>query len=132
MLGGGAIAWHSKKQSTMATSTTEAEYSTLAAATREALWLSYLFDGLEVIDFESPTLIYSDNQAALTIARDPQHHARTKHFDVSNHFIREKVELGTIDVDYCPTDEMVADIFTKALPRVKFKKFRLELGLLPA
>jgi hypothetical protein len=132
MLGGGAIAWHSKKQATTATSTTKAEYSALAAAAREAIWLSNLFNGLEVIDFENPTLIYSDNQAAIIIARDPQHHSRTKHFDVQNHFVREKVELGTIEVEYCPTDEMVADIFTKALPRVKFEKFRQELGLLPA
>jgi hypothetical protein len=133
LLAGGPIAWHSKKQPTVALSTTEAEYSALTAAVRHAIWLRYLFAALP---FEFPhqesTLIYSDNQAAIAIACDPQHHARSKHFRIENHFIRECIELGIMDVQYCSTNEMIADIFTKALPRMKHEQFRSDMGLLPA
>ncbi|GBE87024.1 hypothetical protein SCP_1002700 [Sparassis crispa] len=130
-LGGGAVAWSSKKQTTTATSSTEAEYTALAHATRQAIWLRNLLAELGFAQ-EEPTEIYCDNQAAIAIARDPQYHARSKHFDVQNHFVREKVENGIIQLCYCPTDEMVADVFTKALPKPKHQKFTLELGMLPA
>jgi KUP system potassium uptake protein len=76
--------------------------------------------------------MYEDNQATLVLARDPQYHARSKHFDVQNHFIRERVEDGTIEPIYCPTEDQIADIFTKPLARPKHEKFTRALGLLPA
>jgi hypothetical protein len=86
LLAGGPSAWHSKKQPTVALSTAEAEYSALTAAMRHAIWLRYFF---EALPFEFPdthsTLIYSDNQSAISIAHDPQHHARSKHFRIENH-----------------------------------------------
>jgi hypothetical protein len=95
----------------------EAEYSALTAAVQHAIWLQYLFAALP---FEFPhqdsRLIYSDNQAAITIACDPQHHTQLKHFRIENHFIRECIELGIMDVQYCSTNQIIADIFTKAYP----------------
>lgn len=131
LLGGATYAWSSKKQSTVALSSTEAEYTALAHATRQAIWNRNLLAELGFIQ-EDPTLLFEDNQSTIAIARDPQYHARSKHFDVQNHFVREKVESGVVELVYCPTDEMVADIFTKALPRPKHEKFVHELGLLPA
>lgn len=59
-------------------------------------------------------------------------HVRSKHFDIENHFVREKTEFGIIHVKYCPTNDMLADILTKALPRVKHEGFTQAMGLLPA
>jgi hypothetical protein len=131
LLGGAAYAWSSKKQSTTALSSTEAEYTAIAHATRQAVWVRNLLKELGFPQ-EEPTLLFGDNQSAITIAHDPQYHARSKHFDVQNHFVREKIENGVIKLYYCPTAEMVADIFTKALTREKHEKFTRELGLLPA
>ena len=81
---------------------------------------------------EKLTVLYSDNQSAITLTRDAQFHARSKHFDVQNHFVREKVENGVIDIIYIPTDDNIADAFTKALPKAKHRKFRENLGMLAA
>ena len=129
-LAGGAIAWSSKKQSTTALSSTEAEYTAISHATRQVIWLRYLFEGLSFKQSEA-TLLFGDNQSTIALTRDAQYHARSKHFDVQNHFVREKVEDEIIELYYCPTDEMVADIFTKALPRPKHHKFTTEMGLHP-
>jgi hypothetical protein len=130
MLGGATYAWSSKKQTTVATSSTEAEYTALAHATRFAVWSRYLLDEIGYAQGD-PTVIHEDNQAALALARDPQFHARSKHFDVQNHFIREKIENATIDPVYCTTEDQLADIFTKPLARPKHDKFTRALGLLP-
>jgi hypothetical protein len=130
MLGGAVYAWSSKKQTTVATSSTEAEYTALAHATRFAIWSRYLLDEMGYAQ-KDPTVIHEDNQAALALARDPQFHARSKHFDIQNHFIRERIENGTVDPVYCTTDDQLADIFTKPLARPKHEKFTRGLGLLP-
>jgi hypothetical protein len=130
MLGGAAYAWSSKKQTTVATSSTEAEYTALAHATRFAIWSRYLLDEMGCLQ-NNPTVIHEDNQAALALARDPQFHARSKHFDVQNHFVREKIENGIIEPVYCTTEDQLADIFTKPLARPKHDKFTRALGLLP-
>jgi transposase len=75
------------------------------------------------------TTLFSDNQAAIALTRDHQYHARTKHIDVRYHFIRWVIEQGTLRLIYCPTDDMVADTFTKALPSAKVKHFAAGLGL---
>ncbi|KDR75264.1 hypothetical protein GALMADRAFT_24757, partial [Galerina marginata CBS 339.88] len=130
-LGNAAIAWSSKKQTTIALSTTEAEYTAIAHATRQIIWLRNLFQDLGYTQ-NDPTILFSDNQSAIALTQDPQFHARSKHFDITNHFVRAKVYDQTIEVIYCPTDEMTSDIFTKALAKPKHEQFTSELGLLPA
>ena len=112
-----------------ALSSTEAEYTAISHATRQAIWLRNLLEGLGYPQ-EEPTVLYSDNQSAITLTRDAQFHARSKHFDVQNHFVREKVENGIVDIIYVPTDDNIADVFTKALPKPKHQKFRENLGML--
>jgi len=66
--------------------------------------------------------LYTDNQAALTLLKNPFASARSKHIDINYHLARERVARKEIKFDYCPTEEMIADIMTKALAESKFKK----------
>ena len=70
--------------------------------------------------------------AAISITKDFQFHAKSKHIDVHVHFIRDKVLDGTITVSYVPTDKHVADLFTKGLAWIKHERFTRENGLIPA
>ena len=63
------------------------------------------------------------------LTKNPAYHSRTKHIDIRHHFIRDKVELGEIELQYCPTEDMVADVLTKALSRDKHGKHTSSLGL---
>src|SRR5450432_4798098 len=76
-----------------------------------------------------PQIILADNQSAIKLSKNPQHHNRTKHIDVRYHFIRECSQDGLIKLAYIPTTEMVADILTKALPQVKHDKHMLGIGM---
>ena len=77
------------------------------------------------------TTIFIDSQSALAVARKPVFHVRTKHFEVHYHYVRERLSAREISLAYVPTQDNLADLFTKALPREKFEAFRKDLGLLP-
>ena len=109
-------------------STTESEYIAATYAAKEALWLRALISQVFGTHLP-PTTLFSDNQSAIALTKEHQYHARTKHIDVRFHFIRWIIEDGKIRLIYCPTEEMVADALTKALPSTKVKHFASELGL---
>ena len=113
-----------KRQTTVALSTTEAEYYALAKAVAESLWLQMILSELLYKGPEIKQLrIYGDNQSLLNLAENPEFHQRTKHIDVKHYFIREHVEKGTIELHYIPTTEIVADRLTKPLTAKKHTKF---------
>ena len=74
-------------------------------------------------------VIMEENQGAIAIAQNPVGLTRTKHIDIRYHYVQECVPNGTIKLQYCPTEIMVADIFTKPLPRTKFEKLRNDIRL---
>jgi hypothetical protein len=126
-LGGSPISWQAKKQTTVAHSTVESEYAAMAHAAKEMLWLQYLLKDLGMTKYE-PEVLFCDNQGAfISLAKNPTHHAKTKHVDVQLHIIRDHVEKGTINVEYCPTEDMLADLMTKGLARERHGRL---LGLL--
>jgi hypothetical protein len=128
LIGNGVVSWKSKRQPTPALSTAEAEYQAATSATQEALWMRQLLSELGFL-LPTATPLYSDNQGAIALARNPTSHSRTKHIDIKHHFIRHSIEAGDIDMRYCPTQEMVADVLTKGLPRDKHCHHMDGLGL---
>lgn len=127
-ISGGAVTWKSKKQSCVALSTAEAEYIALSSAVQESVWLRQLTSELGSPP-KTPTTIFEDNQSAIAMSKNPQFHGRAKHIDIKYHFIREQVNSGTVKLEYCPTEEMTADIFTKGLSREQFCKLRNKTGI---
>ena len=79
---------------------------------------------------ETPTVIFEDNQSTIAMTKNPQFHGRAKHIDIKHHFIREQVSRGTVQLEYCPTTDMTADILTKGLSRETFVKLRAKTGVL--
>ena len=127
MFGGGAICWSSKKQAVVALSTSEAEYISLSAAAQETAWLQKLL--LDLRMSSHPITMMEDNQGAIALAKNPIAHSRSKHIDIRFHFIREAQENGLIQIKYCPTEDMLADLLTKPLPRNTFERLRQFLGM---
>ncbi|KAL5478632.1 hypothetical protein ACEPAI_2818 [Sanghuangporus weigelae] len=128
ILNGGAISWYSKTQEIVSLSTAESEYIAATHAAKEAIWLRQLVYQLFKTSLQ-PTTIFSDNKSAISITKERQFNARTKHIDVRYHFIQWLIEEKKIRLVFCPTEDMTADIFTKPLPSFKVKHFASELGL---
>ncbi|KAH8357354.1 hypothetical protein KR200_003192, partial [Drosophila serrata] len=127
MFANAAISWESRKQRTVALSSTEAEYMAVSDSSKEAVHLRSFLE--EVLGQLSTTVIHNDNQGACQLTRNPVFHKRTKHVDIRHHFIRELVEEGTISVNYNPTTEMPADILTKELGASKHNTCKTLLGI---
>ena len=120
----GIISWKSRKQSTIALSSCEAEYVSMAGAIQEGLFLRQLLFDIDVNFDDVPSfVVYCDNQGAIALAQKAQVSERSKHFDVKYHFIRNHVSDGNVQLRYLPTNEMMADCFTKPLGKLLFERF---------
>jgi len=127
-MGTGAISWSSKLQSMVTLSTTEAEYIAANLAGQEIIWLQNFFYELGY-SVEKPSTLYMDNQSAVAVAKNPEHHGRLKHLDLRYYWLRDVVEEGYISPVHCPTAEMPADLLTKPLAKLKVNLGREMLGL---
>ncbi|XP_052111554.1 secreted RxLR effector protein 161-like [Arachis duranensis] len=128
-LGSSLISWKSKKQLTVAASSSEEEYRVLALATREVQWLSYVLQELGA-PLQKATNIYCDSKSAVYIATNPVFHERTKHIEADCHIVRDKLQEGVINLLPISTHEQVADILTKPLAPGPFHYIHGKLGLL--
>jgi hypothetical protein len=127
-LGSAMISWQSRKQSSIALSTTEVEYIAACSSSCEATWLRKLLKGLFDLEMEA-TVILCDNQSCIKMIENPVFHDKSKHIEIRYHYIRDIVQRGAIKLQYVSTNEQVADVLTKPLSRVKFEHFRDKLGV---
>jgi hypothetical protein len=114
MLNGAAVSWKSHRQQTVALSTAQAKCMALTGATHEAMFFKQLLHELHQ-DFGSAITIHEDNQDCIALSKNSMTTGRIKHIDVRCHFCPEKVESGDVEVQYCATKNMLADVLTEAL-----------------
>jgi hypothetical protein len=127
-LGSAMISWQSRKQSSIALGTAEAEYIVACSASCEAIWLRKLLTDLFDLEMRA-TLILCDNQSYIKMTENHVFHDRSKHIEIRYHYIRDMVQRGALKLQYISTDDQVADVMTKPLSRVKFEYFRDKLGI---
>ncbi len=128
LLASGLISWSSKKQSVVALSTANAKHVALSQVTQEAIWLKQMFS--EIGEDTTPVVIKDDSQVAIAMAQHLVHHAGSKHIDVHYQFVREELEKKSVEVQFCPSSDMTADLLTKPLAREQFQKLRSQMGVL--
>ncbi|RVW39094.1 Retrovirus-related Pol polyprotein from transposon RE1 [Vitis vinifera] len=126
---GNLVTWRSKKQSVVARSSAEAEFRAMAHGICEGMWLQRILKELGIISNSTMTVL-CDNKATISIAKNPVQHDRTKHVEIDRHFIKEKLEGGTIKLMYIPSSRQTADILTKALPKATYENMKSKLGML--
>jgi len=127
-VGTGAVSWSSKLQPVVALSTTEAEYIAAVEAGKEMVWMRNIL-GEFGYSFTAPSTLYIDNQSAISVAKNPEHHGRMKHLDLRFYWLRDTVDSGIISPQHIATVDMPADILTKPLPRAKVEVCRRLMGL---
>nr|GFA00680.1 hypothetical protein [Tanacetum cinerariifolium] len=121
------VSWSSKKQDCTSMSFSKAKYVSLSACCAQVLWIrtqltdyGFHFDKIPM---------YYDSKAAIAISCNPVQYSLTKHIDVRYHFIKEKVKKGIIELFFVGTEYQLADLFTKALPKERFKYLVRRLGM---
>src|SRR5229473_6083841 len=126
-LAGVVCSWNTRVQKTVALSSTEAEYMSLSDTSCQLVWVRNLFSelGIEL----APVLLYEDNQGAIFIASNPVQEKHSKHIDLRYHYIRDVVQSDKVELFFVEGTQNPADMFTKNLGRIKFLKFREQLGL---
>ncbi|KAH9671391.1 retrovirus-related pol polyprotein from transposon RE1 [Citrus sinensis] len=127
-LGGNLISWSSKKQKSVARSSTEAEFRAIAATVFELCWLRHLFSELG-IQTPMPKLL-CDNLGATHVCTNPRYHSRMKHVEIDFYFVRDKIAQGLLSVAHVPSEHQLADTLTKPLPRLPLEHARSKLGVL--
>lgn len=128
-LGKNLVSWSSKKQKTIARSSTEVEYKALDASAGKVIWVQTLL--LELgIHLSTTPILWCDNIRATYLVANPVYHSRTKHMEVDFHFIRDRVAAKSLIVKFISSKDQIADVFTKPLVSDKFFHFRSSLNVL--
>ncbi|GJZ01822.1 hypothetical protein Tco_0519783 [Tanacetum coccineum] len=113
------VSWSSKKQKSTAISTTETEYIAMSGCCAQILWMRSQLTDYGFAFHKIP--LYCDNRSAIALCCNNIQHSRSKHIDIHHHFIREQVKNDVVELYFMTTNYQLADIFTKALPRERFK-----------
>ena len=116
MMAGGPVSWSSKRQQTVALSTTEAEYMAMMRGCQQALWMHNFMSEIGITQ-PLPATLKVDNSSSIALAKSTKGHWRAKHIDIRHHYIRERIQDGDIKVSHIPSVENIAHICTKPLPR---------------
>ena len=125
---GGVVSWMSRQQTTVADSSTHAEYIAATEASKELVWLHRLLTELKE-GVPGPTPLHINNHAANLLAQNLVNHSAMKHINVRYHFIWECITDGSINLRLIGTKDMTADILTKSLACIKHERFCLMLGM---
>jgi hypothetical protein len=126
--GSNPISWSCKKQPTIAKSSTEAEYRTIASTTTEILWLQQLLKEL-CISLPTKPLVHSDNLGATYLCANPVFHSRMKHLAIDYHFVRDLVSSKQLQVLHIPSSYQLADLLKKPLPAARFHHLKSKIGV---
>ena len=133
LIGGGPVFWGSKKQTAVATATTEAEYVAMSTTAKQGQWVAQILRdmgyGGYVASNHQTVDTRGDNQGAIALTKNPHLTERSKHIDIAYHYIRDLQERGRVSVSYVPTDTMAADGLSKPLPRSTFQRFMSQIGM---
>jgi hypothetical protein len=129
-LGSCLVSWLNKKKNYISLSTTEAEYIVATFYCTQVLWIKTNLKDIQV-PYDQHVSIMCDNTSAINLSKNLVQHSKTKHIPIKYHFLREQVQDWVVKLEYVPSKEKIADIFTKPLPRDSFEYFREKLGVLP-
>eukprot|EP00253_Pinus_taeda_P012607 PITA_12607 len=127
-MGSKLVSWFSKKQSSIALSTAEAEYVAATSFCTQLLWMVKTLQNMQ-ITCTPPISILCDNTSAISISKNPVMHSKTKPIPIKYHFLHEQVLEQRFKLEYVPSKKQVADIFTKPLPKETFEYLRQKLGV---
>ena len=128
-MGESLVAWTSKKQSSISLSTTKAEFIAAVECCTQVKWMKQTLQDIKVV-FEEPTIIYYDNTSDISISKNPIQHSKAKHIPIKYHYLRDHANKN-IKLEYVPTQEQIAYIFTKPLSIDVFEYLRHRLGVVP-
>jgi hypothetical protein len=124
------ISWFSKRQFIVTLFICEIEYTRQTLIAKKVIWLRNLMTQLTCdVEYSQTIMIYEDNQSVIALIKNSQFHARIKHIDIQNHFIKEKMIEEFIDLIYVFIDQMIIDDLTKSLIKNKFVQFRVVLKI---
>lgn len=130
ILANSAVVWETHKQKSVALSSTEAEYVALSNASKEAVYLKNLLTDIGFEGYVADQIkLFGDNLSAIQLVKNPVYHARSKHIDIRVHYVREVYNNNVIQLEYCSTNDNIADIFTKSLCKQKHHQLSKSLGM---
>ena len=105
------VTWRSKKQVVVSRSSAESEYRALALGICKGMWIQRLTNEL-IVEIQGSVKVYCDNQATISISKNPVHYDKTKHIEIDRHLISKKVNTNIVELNYIPTHLQIADILT--------------------
>ena len=129
LLGDALVSWSSKKQDLIALSTCEVEYIAASMCSCQGLWLRKLLKEMKIQKTEAINILVN-NKSAISLAKNPIDHGRSKHIETRYHFIRDKVSKGKVKLLYCKLEDNLADLLTKPLKKNKFEDLRNKMMIM--